>query len=311
MGFTRGRLVQGVVGTKGQELSVDEVRRVQLAILDSIHRFCEGRGLAYFLTGGTLLGAVRHGGYIPWDDDIDVAMPRADYERFVGGYVDEANPHLAVLSMQVNPDYYLPFAKVVDLRTVLEEEVDRAPAIGVYVDVFPVDNLSDEYGRAVQLFRAVCRRRWLLLAKNLVPARHRHWTKNVALLVAKALLAPIPRRRVLESIDRLSRRYESTRPTRYAGVACFGTYGLGEIVESDVFARRVLCRFEGGEYYMPAGYDRLLRGLYGDYMTLPPPCERVSHHRARAWWASSDKTEGAPGEHVGHGHQEPKDVSVK
>lgn len=123
-----------------KEIMLEELREIQLQMMDKIHEFCESHNIRYSLGGGTLLGAVRHKGYIPWDDDIDIMLPRPDYDRFIrefeGAYKDLNIQHLG------NDDTCcIPFAKVYDNRTVLIEKHQRS---GVYIDVFPVDGLPEE-----------------------------------------------------------------------------------------------------------------------------------------------------------------------
>lgn len=271
----------GVPG--GRELGPEEVRGLQLSIMDSIHDFCESHGITYFLTGGSLLGAVRHAGCIPWDDDVDVAMPRHNYERFLREYVALGGLPYEVESMHACQEYYLPFAKVVDRRTLLVEDVDSRHVTGVYVDVFPLDNLSDDYRAALRLFRWVGLARAELLVKNLRFGK-RLWAKDLLLACGKTALSWRSRERILQTIDKRCQRYASDALTRYVGIIVLGTYGNGEIHESCLYGQRVLAEFEGREYYIPAGYDGILRQLYGDYMTPPPLNERVSHHRCRAWY---------------------------
>ena len=95
---------------------IQELRQIQMGILDEVHRFCEAHGLRYFLSSGTLIGAVRHKGYIPWDDDIDIYMPRKDYEEFLQAYTSDSG-HYRAINPQTENHYYYTFAKVVDLRT--------------------------------------------------------------------------------------------------------------------------------------------------------------------------------------------------
>ena len=121
-----------------QITDIHELRQLQMGILDHVHAFCEANGLTYFLSSGMLIGAVRHGGYIPWDDDIDIYMPRCDYERFLQIYSDPSGVYRAI-DPQRDPKYYYTFAKVIDQRTLMLEKEVKGYEIGVYIDIFPLD----------------------------------------------------------------------------------------------------------------------------------------------------------------------------
>lgn len=131
---------------------IAELRKVQTGILDDIHRFCTANGIMYFLSCGTLIGAVRHKGYIPWDDDLDLYMPRKDYDRFVKLYTD-AGGRYRVLDPKKEKNYFYTFAKVVDTRTLLVETETEGYQIGVYVDIFPVDYVSDNEAERQRIFK--------------------------------------------------------------------------------------------------------------------------------------------------------------
>ena len=122
-----------------KELSKNEIKTIQLDILQSIHQFCETNNIRYSLAYGTLLGAIRHKGYIPWDDDIDVMMPRPDYERFIQNYPNFCDRNI-VQTYNNDNSYYLWCAKVYDNRT---EQITFPTRSGVCVDVFPIDGLPD------------------------------------------------------------------------------------------------------------------------------------------------------------------------
>ena len=125
-----------------KRIDTSEMKLIEMSILNEIDRFCKERGITYFLFVGTLLGAVRHKGFIPWDDDIDICMKREDYEKFFHDFNINRDDCLFAVNYKNDDEYYLASGKVIDTRTLLIEEKDAAP-IGVYVDVFPMDRLPN------------------------------------------------------------------------------------------------------------------------------------------------------------------------
>ena len=125
-----------------KRVTPEELKRIQLDLLQKTADFCEQNGLRYFLCGGTLIGAVRHKGYIPWDDDIDIAMPRPDYDRFINTFNKQEN-YYQVVSRENNHAYSYAFAKVYDNRTILQELHYKGSTFGVYIDILPADGVKD------------------------------------------------------------------------------------------------------------------------------------------------------------------------
>ena len=139
-----------------KDISLEELRKIQISILDEFSIFCEENKLNYLLTGGTLIGAVRHKGFIPWDDDIDVAMPRADYERFLSSFNVEG---YRIITPYNNEKYVYPFAKLVNSKTRIIEHTDTDSDLGIYIDIFPIDYIPQKsiksYYRKRKIFEFV------------------------------------------------------------------------------------------------------------------------------------------------------------
>ncbi|MGQ0468134.1 MAG: LicD family protein [Sporichthyaceae bacterium] len=255
-------------------LSAADVRRIQLEILRTFDAFCSAHNLRYYLAYGTLLGAVRHGGFIPWDDDVDVMMPRTDYERFVSAFAAEPNRRgLQVRACSNTPGWPYPFAKVVDLTTTLHEGVGLPP-LGVNIDVFPVDGLPNLAplrsldGRLIGVLRT------LHAAKMVVPRAGRARARVLLVQLAQSLLRPLAADRLGAAWNRRATRPLGPR-TRAVGVRvgphqwAVPTAALGEPVR---------VRFAGLELAAPADTALVLRTVYGEYMQLPLENRRVSHH---------------------------------
>lgn len=248
--------------------SIQELRQIQMGILDEVHQFCEQHGLYYFLSSGTLIGAVRHKGYIPWDDDIDIYMPRKDYERFLQTYHDASGRYKAI-DPQREAHYYYTFAKVVDMRTRMVEKETEGYEIGVYMDIFPVDYVTEDLQERERIFKQKKLlykiRRCKISNSNPLQSRlayfvYKHWPLSV------------------KQIERRIRNLiVSTEPTNTvcnmteAGPSIKGCFPAEDIASS------VDIEFEGKLYKTMIGYKDYLKRTYGDYMTLPPVEQRVTH----------------------------------
>ena len=253
------------------EIPLTQVRRIQLEILDSIHAFCEEKGLRYALAYGTLLGAVRHEGYIPWDDDIDIMMPRPDYDIFIRSYQSDENK---VIDLATSPVCVEMFAKISRVGTYMEDVYGRV-LWGVNVDVFPIDGYPSKVSTVNQLFhlnglipvvcpfyQAVSKNKLIWFIKYIVKRVFHPSTPNV-LALKESITAQL--------------REQSFEDSSCAG-AYFGDAGLNEFMEKDIFCSFSSVKFEGGCYPAPLQYDSYLRNLYGEYMVLPPEEQRVLHH---------------------------------
>jgi len=255
-------------------IALDELRTIQLDLLQKTTDFCEKNGLRYFLCGGTLIGAIRHKGYIPWDDDIDIAMPRPDYDRFVKTF-NRPDNYYQVANLDISPDYTNAFAKVYDRRTILKE-LYYSGETGVNIDVFPADGVKN----AFQIKKIMLLHKFL----NTKEANYykRSLSKNIINTFGKLLLLPFSARTIARWIDNETRKFAYGSLPK-AGVIA-NPIGLGEMVDKTVFDSDIYQEFEGREYRVPVGYDTWLRSVYGDYMQLPPEEHRVTHHTFEAYW---------------------------
>ena len=269
---------------------IAELKAIELALLKKVHAFCKERGIRCYLSGGTMLGAIRHKGFIPWDDDIDVMMPRPDYERFCREF---SAPDASVHTFWNDPDYFYPYAKVYDDRTVLVEDRDPAGRSAVCVDVFPIDGLSDADNHPRRLLREKDRCYAFQSLRRAPPLfRRRPWRRQLALWLGLPLrLIPSFVRKALarRALRRLDGAVSSLGfdAAPFAGVVVWG-YGLGEVIPQIGFASGEPVPFEDGVFFAMKGWRKYLTGLYGDYLTLPPPEKRVAHHEFKAWWKQSE-----------------------
>lgn len=257
-------------------LTVREIQQTELGILRSVRDFCEKEGLRYFLAGGTLLGAVRHKGFIPWDNDIDIAMPRPDYEMFIERF--KAQGPYRVMKPENDNDYIYPFIKVVDTRTRLVERAVgmKISGLGLYIDIFPVDGFGDDERQAKELILKAYREGYHI-AYTAGKDAGLSFVQKVMRTVRKVRYAAFGGRE--RSFEKLKKRLQSNPFDSSAFVG--STYGLRverELIKREAFACTVPVRFEDGMYAAPSGWDEYLTNMYGDYMKLPPENERVANH---------------------------------
>jgi len=261
----------------GKIITIEELKSLQLDIMDDIHQFCVENDLRYCLAYGSLLGAIRHGGYIPWDDDIDIMMPRADYERFIELYNRNQSPYRMV-SFENSPSYALPFGKVHDSRTKINENLYKGVGTyGIYIDVFPIDGFSNMSikNKAYYLRR--------IINIKLASSSGRSFLKYSLMCVVKLLLLPFGIPFVLRRLKKLSTVCDYDSSSRVAYIASMDK-GESSIFNRSSFDELILHKFEDREYLIPKGYEDILTNIYGNYMTLPPEEKRISNHSLDVSW---------------------------
>ena len=263
-----------------KELDAGQMKEIQLSILKTLDTFCKEHGIQYFLSGGTLLGAIRHKGFIPWDDDIDLAMSRPDYERFLSEFSD---PRYKVYSLKTSQKCRFPFAKICDTKTsVLEGSYKKKAEFGLNIDIFPLDVAPDD---ATVLRKMIKHSRFYQqLLKVKLSRLSSQWTfsQNFGIAVGRVFLAPFSTTFLSSKIDSIAKSY-SDHKTKNMGCMVWG-YKEREILDTTVFASSVLVEFEKLVFPAPVGYHTYLSSLYGDYMLLPPEDKRITHHDFVAYW---------------------------
>lgn len=257
-----------------RKLETDEVKKIQLEILEYVQEYCIANNINFWLDSGTLLGAVRHGGYIPWDDDIDIGMLRDDYDKFIRSF-NQANKRYCCLTIENTPKFGYPFAKVMDTETILYEPDENGTKININIDVFVFDNAPDDDAEVEKMFRVRDRLRILRQLKFCKGKSTTHnLLKKSAIYVMSALIQFFPTGYFDTLIVKNAKKYENIT-TKRVGNFC----GANKFVCSrDVFNDFIWMEFEKEKFMVPRGYDEWLQCAYGDYMKLPPIEKRVSHH---------------------------------
>lgn len=269
--------------TEQRPLNSEEIKSVSLALLIQFDRLCKEHGIRYSLGMGSLLGAVRHHGFIPWDDDIDVILTRPEYEKLIRIPKEALPGNCALICLEREPRFSAPLAKLIDTRTRLRQ-TDHAEKLelGVYIDLFVYDALPIDNTLWEKTFRKGDLLQRLWTASELKPKRGE---KNPLKLLYKFLarhmnLARFFAKRLAHYAQRIS--FEEGRE---AACLCFSTFPRSQftfpITEMERFSER---SFEGHSFPTFEDADRFLRAWYGDYWKLPPPEERKGHHRYEAYY---------------------------
>ncbi|MDD5598602.1 MAG: LicD family protein [Victivallaceae bacterium] len=266
-----------------KNIDLEELRKIQLDILRKVSAFCGENEISYYLGYGTLLGAVRHGGYIPWDDDIDLIIPRPDYLRFLEIF-DERNkcPELKVLSHYKDEMHPYPYIKLINTRTSFTFHSSIKYEMGVCIDIFPLDGLPDSVWKSNLLYFNVYFFQKFYQVKFVAFRKDQNLVKKIILLLTKTVLLPFNYQFFIKKINELARTYDYA-DSRFCGVLTMGN-GRRERTGKDLFQKTVLLEFEGSKFSAPRNYDLWLKHLYGDYMTPPPVGKRGSLHVFTAHW---------------------------
>lgn len=260
-----------------------EIQALQREILKTVVDLCDAHGLRYYLVGGTLLGAVRHRGFIPWDDDVDIALPRADYNRLERICRAELPAHYTFINYK--DDWRIPHlsAKVYDNRTGLVEERREGYQVemGVFIDLFPLDGVPRGRLRKFLHYGKIWALRALLRgnAHNLSGD-----TPLLKRLVLRLVQAVLPRGLVQSCQVRLDRLMQTFPFDGVAEVCNYaGAWGKREIFPRSWIGGGTTLMFEGLELRAFQHHHAYLQNIYGDYMQLPPPEKRKPHHTYRVW----------------------------
>lgn len=271
---------------KKNELKIEELKQLETNILKDFDNVCKKNHLRYAIAFGTLLGAVRHGGFIPWDDDIDVIMPRPDYEKFIQIANEQLNADHKFISIEVEKRFMAPLAKIIDTRTRLyENEHVARVALGVYVDVFVYDGVWENVRKRDRAFKVagVLEKGWSF-CECAAYSRTTPVLRPVRRLCNKTMLA-----RIFSLAMNRNAKKCSFEGSAYMGNNMF--FGLdfqrrrSDVFETNEFHKLADYQFEDITVKGFENYDLFLTTWYGDYMKLPPKEQQVSNHDFYACWS--------------------------
>lgn len=265
-----------------RKVSLDEYKYIVLGIMVKIDEICQENNIPYYLSYGTLLGGVRHKGFIPWDDDFDILMKRSDYDR-LAEILDDGNYGLNFIRIETRPDTLFPYGKICDQNTILEERnFCKLEEYGAFIDVFPLDYLPNNKKKQLDL-----KKRHLILVKMITHnARLKYtktssWRLNCKRIAAIYFSKMFSRNKLINIINKEQRKLNETK-TNYLGISWDIAF------PAEQFDGYSLVEFEGHKFKAPINPDAMLRSLYGNYMELPPIDQRVGKHSITCYYKEND-----------------------
>lgn len=264
--------------------NMDLLHQVDLEIVQEVVRICREHDLKYYMLGGTMLGAIRHKGFIPWDDDIDLGMPREDYEKFLQLAPDALAPHLKVVNYRNDPNFQYYITRILDTETrVVEERIGNDNKYtNASIDIFPVDGTpNNELLRKIYYFRVLYHRALMSLCykDSIDRKRKRSGAEKLLLWVMERI--PVEKMTTPYKqkckIDKLLRS-QKVEGSKYIG-NIMGAYRTREIVPAEYYGEGKLYDFENIQLVGMDMYHEYLTHTYGDYMKLPPEGQRKTHFK--------------------------------
>ena len=264
-----------------KELTLQEIKQIELEILKTFHAFCEENNIRYFLSHGTLLGTIRYKGFIPWDDDVDVLVPREDYERLLSLFKD--NEQYKLFHFEKDERFLFPFAKLCDMTTrKVENGWENELAVGLDMDIFPLDSWGNDLKKAQ---KEVNRQRRNLFCLGLSKSNDSASTSILKRMVKSILMVFCKMHGSKYYIRKLMKdaRKHPYEGSAYLGGKAWNVYGYRDILPAEVFDHPIELEFEGHKFWGPVGYDAFLSSLYGNYLPEPPPEKRKTHHNFKAY----------------------------
>lgn len=258
-----------------RELSFEEIKKYELNILKEVAKFCDKNNLRYFLAFGTLIGAVRHKGFIPWDDDIDIQMPREDYNKFIQTFESEKYKLIQPYDKQAKHT----IAKVIDKRTLKVEKAikyKKGEETGIDVDIFPIDGQPGDEKEFLKYFK---KKHFLYKIFRYVIVDIKAFSIKgrmafgLPILVSKCIGKDL----VMKQVDKISARYPYEE-NDYVGSTSSLYEGPKNRTLRKWYEDSIEVDFEGFKFKAPVGYHEILTQIYGDYMQLPPEEQRITHH---------------------------------
>lgn len=262
-----------------KEITFEESRKILLNTLASIDKCCRDNDIKYSLSWGTLIGAIRHKGFIPWDDDMDLMMSRENYNKFIKCYNDS---QYNLYMPRENNDFYHILAKVSNKDTAIYYDFRKKSPHGLWISIFPFDNVPDERNKQWELHRKI--------VVGMYHGRTSVWNTKIPLYrnlmkdVYKFILRPFKPYTIYRWVEKCLTKYNGQITKEIAIWDCGCGYTTFFKFPSELFEEYIDVPFANVNCMVIKGYDRFLRLYYGDYMQMPPEEQRVASHNYKAYY---------------------------
>lgn len=271
-------------------MTIQDIQKVSLDILKKVAQICDEQGIKYFLAYGTLLGAIRHKGYIPWDDDVDIMMVRPEYEKFLSymyEHEEEYRP-LELLNMQTRKNYPHMITRVSDSRYRLKVTNERDYGLGIFIDIYVIDGIGNTEEEAWKTMRKCCKYPsmiFLSTRKYYHFGNTKGWIKRLLKIPAFVFTHIMGKGYFVGKLNKILSTLDYDN-SKYVGCAAWDEISAVKVMKKEWIEDLIKVPYEDSEFYIPKHYDEILKVNYGDYMQLPPKEERIMHHLYKAYKVS-------------------------
>ena len=262
-----------------KKITLQEMKNLEIEILKQVDKICKENNLKYSLMDGSLIGAIRHKGFIPWDDDNDIMMPRPDYEKLKKIMINNPIDNLKYMSSDTQEDCYYPFAKIVSTKTSIKEhKAKEIKDYGVFIDVFPIDGVSNNKIKRYIQTRTVAMLRNLIRISSYEKQISENKMKKIIKKFLTIITQLIGTNRMTKKVQKLMKKY-SYESSKYVTLI-YNDISINKrkIYGKDIFEKISYKPFEDKEFCVIDDYDKYLTDLFGDYMTPPPSEKQKSNH---------------------------------